>query len=256
MKFLRRFAMTASMLLFTGALFFPGAQGQSTFSRLTHVTFSGPVEISGKVLPAGTYTFRLNALPSNVGNLVEVQNEDGTKTIMNLLTIPDYRLTPTSKSVITFNERTGNSPDAVRAWFYPGENYGHEFVYPMKRAQQLAAANNVNVPAVPEGTPDENLQSAHVTEATPSGSETEVAANDTATENPSPAAATAPVNNSALTANNYNSQTNTNNEVASNQPLPKTASDIYSVGLAGALLLSVAFVIGVLRQTKAHDHSN
>jgi LPXTG-motif cell wall-anchored protein len=253
MKFLKRFAVTASMLLFSGALFFPGAQGQSTFSRMTHVTFSGPVEISGKVLPAGTYTFRLNALPGNLGNVVEVQNADGTKTIMNVLTIADYRLTPTSKTVVTFDERTGNSPDAVRAWFYPGENYGHEFVYPLKRAQQLAAANNVNVPAVPEGTADENLKSAHVTEATPSGSETEVATDESNRENPSPAPAAVPVNNNPPATTNYNNdQTNTKNEVASNQPLPKTASDTYSIAMLGGLLVSIALFIGVLRRVKAH----
>lgn len=239
MKFVRNFGITVFMLL--GALVIPGAQGQSTFSDTTHVKFSGPVEISGRVLPAGSYIFRLNALPSNLGNLVQIQNNDGTKTIMNVLTIPDYRLRPTSKTVITFDEHSGNGPEALRAWFYPGENYGHEFVYPTKRAVQLAAANNVNVPEIPEGTSEKNLQGAHVTQATPSGSHTEVAQ----------AIAPAPA---APAENNDNSNnSNSNTEVASNQPLPKTASDTYTVALLGVFFISAGLLIGVLRRTMAHD---
>jgi len=228
----------AFLLLFTGALLIPGAQGQSTFHRTTHVTFSGPVEISGRVLPAGTYTFRLNVLPSNETGIVQVMNADGTKTLMNLLTIADYRLTPTSKTVITFAERTGNSPDAVRAWFYPGENFGHEFVYPAKRAKELAATNNVNVPAVPDQTAESDLKSARVTEATPSGSATEV-------EQSAPPPVAAPVTNSD-TSNNSGDKL-----VASNQPLPKTASAAFSIALVGGLCLFVALLVGIMRRTMA-----
>lgn len=252
MKFIRHLATTAFLLLFTGALLIPGVQGQSTFHRTTHVTFSGPVEISGRVLPAGTYTFRLNVLPSNETGIVQIMNADGTKTLMNLLTIADYRLTPTSKTVITFNERTGDSPDAVRAWFYPGESYGHEFVYPMKRAKELAVANNVNVPAVPDQTGDNDLQSAHVTEATPSGAETEVA-------QAAPPAAEPPVTNSGASNNSNSDNSNAsnssgNNLVASNQPLPKTASATYSVALAGGLCIFMALLVGIVRRTMTQDH--
>jgi hypothetical protein len=245
MKHLSNLAATVSLLLLSAALFTPAAQAQSTFHRTTHVTFSGPVEISGKVLPAGKYTFRLNVLPSNETGIVQILNGDGTKTIANLLTIADYRLTPSDKTVITFTERAGNSPNAIRAWFYPGENFGHEFVYPMKRARQLAAANHVNVPAVPDATADNDLKSAHVTEATPSGSEAEVAqeAPPAATQNPP--AESAP----ASSAND-----NSNNLVASNQPLPKTASDTYSVALLGGLFLFAGLLVGVVRRTAAHEN--
>ena len=58
------------------------------------------------------------------------------------LAIPDYRLKPSSKPIITFEERAAGAPEAVKAWFYPGENYGHDFVYPKVKAMELAKANN------------------------------------------------------------------------------------------------------------------
>lgn len=38
-------------------------------------------------------------------------------------------MNPTMNTVVTFEERAANSPEAVRNWFYPGMNYGHQFVY-------------------------------------------------------------------------------------------------------------------------------
>jgi len=40
------------------------------------------------------------------------------------------------------------SPQAIRAWFYPGNTTGQEFVYPKPRALQLAKASNAVVPAI------------------------------------------------------------------------------------------------------------
>jgi hypothetical protein len=65
------------------------------------------------------------------------------------LAIPDYRLRPAGKPIITFEERAAGAPEAVRAWFYPGDNYGHEFVYPKAKAVQLAKANNTPVASMP-----------------------------------------------------------------------------------------------------------
>jgi hypothetical protein len=58
-------------------------------------------------------------------------------------------LKPAGKTIITFDERPGGSPEAVRAWFYPGENYGHDFVYPTVRAVALAKANSQPVASMP-----------------------------------------------------------------------------------------------------------
>ena len=117
------------------------------YNKKTVVTFSGPVEIPGKVLPAGTYVFKLFDSASD-RHIVQIWNKDESQLIATVLAIPDYRLDPPNDPIITFEERAQGSPPAIRAWFYPGDNYGFEFVYPKTRATELAAANHKNVPAM------------------------------------------------------------------------------------------------------------
>jgi hypothetical protein len=119
------------------------------WNQKTDVTFSGPVEIPGRVLPAGTYVFKLaDSLADR--DIVQVFNKDENHLYGTFLAIPDYHLKPTSKTVITFEERASNAPEAVKAWFYPGDTYGHEFVYPRKRAMELAKLHKQAVPSMPD----------------------------------------------------------------------------------------------------------
>jgi hypothetical protein len=74
--------------------------------RLVEITFSGPVEVPGAVVPAGTYEFKLTD-PAGDRNVAEVPSDDGSKVHATLLTMPDDRPTPTDKSVVTFEERSG-----------------------------------------------------------------------------------------------------------------------------------------------------
>lgn len=66
-----------------------------------------------------------------------------------ILAIPNYRLQATSKTVMTFRERAAGEPQAIRAWFYPGDNFGQEFVYPKIRAIELAQLTGEPVLAMP-----------------------------------------------------------------------------------------------------------
>ena len=133
-------------------LLIPGAKADLRDQR-TIFTFSDPVEIPGQVLPAGTYVFKLLDSASN-RHIVQVFNKDQNHVFGTFLAIPDYRLKPSDKSIIKFHERPAGSPDAVKTWFYPGSNYGHQFVYPKSEALALAEANNAPVPAMltPETT--------------------------------------------------------------------------------------------------------
>jgi hypothetical protein len=110
--------------------------------------FSGPVEIPGMVLPAGTYVFKLVDSESD-RNIVQVFNKDENHLFGTFLAIPDYRMKTPSKPIVTFEERAAGAPEAVRAWFYPGDNYGNEFVYPKVKALELAKANNQPVASMP-----------------------------------------------------------------------------------------------------------
>lgn len=114
------------------------------WNKKTIVTFSALVELPGIVLPAGTYVFKLLDSQSN-RNIVQVLNANETQVFATILAIPNYRLIPTDGTVLRFEERPSNTPEAVRAWFYPGDNFGQEFVYPKKRGAELAEAASVPV---------------------------------------------------------------------------------------------------------------
>jgi len=123
------------------------AQAAQTRDNKTTLTFSQPVEIPGHVLPAGTYVFRLADSLSD-RHIVQVFDADGSRIIATILAINNYRLTATNKTVITFGEVPRGSPETIRAWFYPGNNFGQEFVYPKRRAVELAVASKAVVPAL------------------------------------------------------------------------------------------------------------
>ena len=118
------------------------------WNQKTVFTFSGPVEVPGQVLEAGTYVFKLADSASD-RNIVQVFNKDENHLYGTFLAIPDYRIQPADKPIITFEERPAGSPEAIKSWFYPGENYGHQFVYPKPKAVALAKANNTPVPSMP-----------------------------------------------------------------------------------------------------------
>ena len=61
------------------------------------------------------------------------------------MAIPNYRMEPTGHSQFTFYETPPGTARAMRAWFYPGDNFGQHFVYPQDRATELAKTNKHNV---------------------------------------------------------------------------------------------------------------
>ena len=79
-----------------------------------------------------------------------------------VLAIPNYRLRATGKTVLTFRETPPGQPDVLRAWFYPGKNFGEEFVYPKERALELAKVTNTPVLYTPAEIPVEVDSADHV----------------------------------------------------------------------------------------------
>jgi len=145
-------------------------------NKKTKVTFTEPVEVPGAILPAGHYTFALmDSLRDR--NIVQISNEDQTKIYATILAINNYRLTPTGKTVITFSERPSGTPEALHAWFYPGDSFGQEFVYPKSRAHQLAPSNKIPVLALrADAIPDvPTLKEVPLVAVTPEDAEVPVA---------------------------------------------------------------------------------
>jgi len=148
---MKRFnAVTAiGCVVITAAVLAPAAKADD-WSRKTEITFAHPVEIPGVhlagwgVLPAGTYVFRILDSESN-RHIVQIFNKDETTIYATILAIPNYRLQATDKNVVMFDERPVGQPEALRAWFYPGMNWGEEFVYPKTKAMELARSAKVPV---------------------------------------------------------------------------------------------------------------
>ena len=111
------------------------------FTKLTLLTFSGPVEVPGITLPAGTYRFQL-ADPTTGRRVVKVSDKDGTKTYGMFISMPNQRTTPSKTPVVMFKETAAGAPPAVQVWFYPGETYGYEFAYPHDQALKIAKATH------------------------------------------------------------------------------------------------------------------
>jgi len=130
-----------------GAAAVPSAKA-GEWNKKTVVTFNEPVEIPGMVLGPGTYVFKLADSEAD-RDVVQIFNKAETHLYATILGIPDVRPEPTGKTVIRFEERAANSPEAVKAWFYPGDRFGEEFVYPKARAVQLAKLNKRPVPSMP-----------------------------------------------------------------------------------------------------------
>jgi len=226
-----------------------------TYNKKTIITFSQDVEIPGKILPAGTYTFALLDSPAD-RHIVQIYDADGTHLITTVLAINDYRLKPTGDTVIKFSERPGDSPEALRAWFYPGDNFGQEFVYPKDRAIQLAQTNQSPVPSVGAATLDDrSIQTTPIDAVTPEQKEVDVtsAFQTTASTEPvattvsttetvaTPAPAAAPATPAPVAvATPEPVQTA---PVAETNELPQTASSMPLIALLGGLAISLALAL-------------
>jgi hypothetical protein len=149
------------------------------WNQKTDITFSEPVEIPGHVLPPGSYVFKLvNSAADR--DVVEVYNKDTNKFYGIFLAVPDYHAMTHGKPIVTFSERPAGSPEAVKAWFYPGHHEGHEFVYPRSEAMKLARANRMPVASMPdeelngkgEGSAS-SFQGSHIKAVQPTGKEVE-----------------------------------------------------------------------------------
>lgn len=225
-----------------GAILAPTASADA-WNRKTVITFSGPVEIPGVhlrgwgVLPAGTYVFKILDSQSD-RHIVQIFSQDETMVYATILAIPNYRLKATDKTVVTFRERPAGRPEALRAWFYPGRNWGEEFVYP--KAQAVALAKETNTPvlfmaaeipvevAMPIKSADEpvvvELKRAPIMAIQPTGEEVQLAAVVT----PPPAEELDPASERT--------------EVA-RLTLPATASPLPMIALFGLLALGGAFAV-------------
>ncbi len=123
------------------------------WNKKTILTVNEPIEIPGAVLEPGKYVVRLVDSQSN-RNIVRFMNEQENEVISTAIAIPNERLQPTGKTEFGWYETPANQPPALRAWFYPGDMFGQEFVYPEGRGTALATATGLQVPKMAQRDAD------------------------------------------------------------------------------------------------------
>ena len=245
MKLLKGFG-TVLCLIVLCVIVAPKAKADQ-WNEKTIVTFSGPVEVPGvgqHILPAGTYVFKL--LDSNSDRtIVQIFNVREDHVYTTILAIPNFRLKATDKTVMTFRERPAGEPEALKAWFYPGREWGEQFVYERPRAITIAKETNETVLSTPvalDTASTDVLKTAPVEAVNPSGDTVDTATVVDAPPAKTAAVAQAPAPAPAVAAAPV--------EVAQTA-LPKTASDLPLVGLAGLLMLGGGFALFGLSKLKA-----
>ncbi len=206
-------------LVALATLFVSSNAHADVWNKATKLTFTEPVELAGTVLQPGTYWFQLFDSPSD-RHIVQIWNADRTRLITTVFAINNYRLQPAGETVIKFAERPTGTPEAIKAWFYPGDSFGQEFVYPKRRTEN---AQNMDQPVLSvrddqAAAQAATLEQTPVTAVEPSGAEVEIA--------------------------------EVTNAVAAPATLPTTASPLPLLGLLGLLAVGAGLA---LRRTLASD---
>lgn len=140
-----------------------------TWNKKTILTVSEPVMVGQTTLQPGKYVMKLVDSLS-YRHIVRITNERENQVITTILAIPNYRLKPTGDTAFEWWETPAGNPKAMRAWFYPGDNFGQEFVYPKGLAAKIAVAAATPVPSTP-ATTEAEMKTAPVTVVEPSGQE-------------------------------------------------------------------------------------
>jgi hypothetical protein len=142
----------------------------------TFFTFSGPVELPGVALPPGKYLFRV-VNPTTSGNVVQVLDADGKQVYGLFFTFAAERMTPATKPEVWFMETAAGTPPPIKAWWYPGETLGREFIYPKEQARRLAkGASEPVLTTKAETTKTEETNTSDLSRISSNGQETRVTA--------------------------------------------------------------------------------
>ena len=143
MNIQKKLMILATMLAFLMML--PVARA-SEEDQATKLTFNKAVQIPGRVLPAGTYWFVLmetNTAPK----IVQIFNSDRSTLYATILTNNAERSKSSDNTALTFADRGSMQPETIVTWFYPGDTFGHEFVYSNREEQELAQVKHHTVMA-------------------------------------------------------------------------------------------------------------
>jgi hypothetical protein len=197
------------------------------FDKKTVITINEAVKLPTTMLPAGTYVIKLLRSPDVNRNTVQIFDKDEKHIITTILAIPNQRIHPNGRSVFAFWEVPAGQPKALRAWFYPGDEFGQEFAYPKTEATTIMASNSgATVPVNDETTASGVSDASTAATAEPAPAPAPIAT-------PEPEPVPAPVEVAAAPQE----------PPAPVETLPKTASNLPLFGLIGMLSIIGAFAL-------------
>jgi hypothetical protein len=242
----------------------------------TFMTFSGPAEMPGVTLQAGTYVFKLADTASR--NVVQVWDREEKNIIGQWLFVPAERPEVSQDTVVMFKETAAGRTPSVQYWFYPGERIGKEFVYPKDQALKIAQRTNQTVLSTegeisPSSTVNSVDASGKVTEFKERSSQSAAAAPQPAAPTPSTTADNRAATSSGAAAraveapapapfpqSDRSTQTaqstrdaedlSAPRQVARAATLPETASPMALIGLIGLISLAGGATMRYFRRAR------
>ena len=243
-----------------------GIAAADEWDKKTIITTDEVMQLPNMMLQPGTYVIKLADSESN-RHVVLFYDKDGKHLVTTVLAIPNQRLRLTGKSVFAFWEVPAGQPKALRAWFYPGDNFGQEFAYRPQEAAKINASNtgakvpiddrkatadstttataNEPAPAAPVAAAEPAPAPAApvaAAEPAPTPAPTEVAAAPQAPAPAPPAATAEPVTPARTTADTASDAQRVNQTPDS---LPKTASNLPWLVLTGLLSIVGALALNL-----------
>jgi hypothetical protein len=209
------------------------------WDKKTVFTVDQPIQVTDTYLDPGTYVMKL-ANSSSDRHIVQIFDADQKHLINTILAIPNYRLQPTDDTRFTFWETPPGSARAMRAWFYPGDNFGQEFRYP-KNLRQIAQLRTTEVVPPPPTPPEPAAVPAEPAPPPPPPPEAPQALNQEPPRQEPPLVA----QNTPLPA--PLAQETAPPPAAPPQELPKTATPYPLIGLSGLFSLGLYCLVRLTR---------
>jgi len=227
-------------MLLVGGLLLTGAADRAKadeWNKKTYITISQSIEVPGAILPPGRYVFKLLDSQSN-RHIVQVLNDRENHVYCTNLAIPKERMEPADKTILSFYEVPGGGPEPVRAWFYPGDLIGQEFVYPKARMAQIRASmDRGRITVAQNTTTTNNNETAAVTPAPSVTEEQQTEATTPAPTETTPSPAPMAEEQTPSPAPPAEEQA----PAPAPQPeMPHTASNTIEIGLLGLMCLGIA----------------
>src|SRR5258708_19584056 len=103
----KMFSAMICLMLLGGTYFVPKVRADES-DKKTIVTVNQAIQVPGKVLPAGTYVFKL--LDSNDRTLVAIYDADEMHLITTVQEIPDVRMETPDKTILQLEEPPSAQP--------------------------------------------------------------------------------------------------------------------------------------------------